>query len=222
MSSLKPAISAVWASTAPAGPTGIEDPGAVKLNGWTAASACPPFSWMNWILNKCDAIASYLIARGIPDYDATETYRLGDTVQWTDALVYRRIGANNSTGIAPSNASYWQQWGGEGADTPAGSITPGRGTIGAATVEYVGGKKHVHFVLSGVDISSAGDVQVTLAGATAFVTTAQHMQALSTTVGGAGLSPSLTGRIVSANVIELTFAESVDDYGAAHVTIIGI
>jgi hypothetical protein len=221
MSSLKPPISAVWASTAPAGPTGIEDPGSVKLNGWTASSACPPFSWFNWVLNKCDGTASYLVARGIPDYDATESYRLGDTVQWTDGLVYRRLaGGGVSVGIDPSNTTYWQQWGGEGKDA-TGGVTPGRGTIANQIIEYVGLKKHVHFCLYGVSLASAYDVQITLSGSSSFVTSAQHVMALATIVGGAGLSTGCTGRIVSANVVELTFEASGDSYGAAFVTVIG-
>jgi hypothetical protein len=181
MSSAKPAPSSVWASTASAGPTGIEDPGAVKLNGWESGSACPPFSWMNWILNKCDAIASYLMARGIPDYDAAETYRLGDTIQWTDGFVYRQIHpTNTSFGVAPSNTGYWMPWGNTSRiDAAALATTATSGAaISSATLTTIDGHKTLRAVL-GLDPGIVHAV-IDLAGAADFSPTFFQCHAIST------------------------------------------
>ena len=117
MSIAKPPLSSIWAHSAASGDTGIADPGGLKDTGWTGASACPPFSWMNWILNKCDAAARYIIARGIPDYDVNESYSVGDRVQWgggfgrTYVCIVATVG-NGTGGNSPgSDASKWAAWG---------------------------------------------------------------------------------------------------------------
>jgi hypothetical protein len=114
MAIAKPPLSDVWAKDAPAGPTGIEDPGALKSSGWTGASHCPPFSWMNWILNKCDAGVRYLLGHGLPDYDETENYAINDIAAYVgDGKTYRALQANGpATAIKhPSDAAYWERWG---------------------------------------------------------------------------------------------------------------
>jgi hypothetical protein len=117
MSIAKPPLSDIWANAAAAGDTGIADPGGLKDSGWTAASACPPFSWMNWILNKCDAAARYIIARGIPDYDANETYSVGDRVQWgggvgrTFVCVTASVGDGSGSNSPGSSPTKWASWG---------------------------------------------------------------------------------------------------------------
>ena len=113
MSTAKPPLSTTWASSAPSGPTGIEDPGGLKNAGWSVVSACPPFSWLNWILNKCDAGLRYLLARGIPDYDVNESYSVGDCMQF-GGMTYRCIVAHagNGTGAGnPQNTpANWTRW----------------------------------------------------------------------------------------------------------------
>ena len=115
MSIAKPTLSDIWANAAPAGDTGIADPGGLKDTGWTAASACPPFSWFNWILNKCDAVGRYLEARGIPDWDAAESYSIGDRVQGSDGSTYvaTTISGPPGTGENPGTGgrTKWAKWG---------------------------------------------------------------------------------------------------------------
>ena len=115
MSIAKPTLSDIWANAAPAGDTGIADPGGLKDTGWTAASACPPFSWFNWILNKCDAVSRYLEARGIPDWDAAESYSIGDRVQGSDGSTYvaTTISGPPGTGENPGTGgrTKWAKWG---------------------------------------------------------------------------------------------------------------
>lgn len=111
MSISKPTLTDIWAEATPAN---IVDPGALNGTGWTAASAAPPFRWMNWILNKIEKSVRYLLARGIPDYDAGETYRAGDRVQYTvggNLYTFVCIQANSpSTPKDPTYGSYWAIW----------------------------------------------------------------------------------------------------------------
>ena len=114
MSIAKPTLSDIWANAAPAGDTGIADPGGLKDTGWTAASACPPFSWMNWILNKCDSGLRYLLARGIPDWDAAESYSVGDRVQGSDGVTYVAIATSGAPGAGENpgigGRTKWAPW----------------------------------------------------------------------------------------------------------------
>ena len=110
MSIAKPTLSDIWANAAPAGDTGIADPGGLKDTGWTAASACPPFSWMNWILNKCDAASRYMLARGVPDWDSVETYSQYDRVQ-SGGITYLCISPTGAGGGDSIFGPKWAAWG---------------------------------------------------------------------------------------------------------------
>jgi hypothetical protein len=152
-----------------------------KLSGWTGTPA-PPYQWFNWILRQAGKWIEYLRARGIPDYDATETYRIGDVVQYTDGLTYRRHAGSNSQGIAPSNGSYWERWGHNAtqlntevdahlathvtdADALVTTATSGA-SVDGAEIQYINGKKRMTY---NAGKTGAGHVQVDLSGAADFV-----------------------------------------------------
>jgi hypothetical protein len=68
-----------------------------------------PRRWLNWILNKVDYATRYLIARGVPDWDAYESYTTHDRVQ-AGGHTWRAKQA--STDKDPSSEpDYWETWG---------------------------------------------------------------------------------------------------------------
>ena len=106
----KPSPIQVWAGDAD--PADIAEPsGGQQLAGFTPTIAAPPMQWVNWILKQATGIASYMMAKGVPDYDADEVYSGGDTVRWTDGLIYEHKDIGNTTGIAPPRANTWDLFG---------------------------------------------------------------------------------------------------------------
>lgn len=79
MSIAKPALKNPWASS---GSANIANPGGANETGIPSLAKSIPRRWLNWILNEIDTAARYLVSRGIPDYDALESYSVGDRVQW--------------------------------------------------------------------------------------------------------------------------------------------
>lgn len=215
MSIAKPPLSNVWGDAAPSGPTGIEDPGGVKDTGWTAASACPPFSWMNWILNKLDVGVRYLLARGIPDYDASELYNAGDIVQHS-GVTYRAISAG-PFGVAPPNVTYWEPWGhsdtevqaivndtvGDGGESVAAGVAVSAGTLGIAHAYHMPGSHHkiISLTISAIPTPGPGTttVTLTLTGTAAFYVGVN--QVLGSAVGAQAI---VSGARSTANVPTVT------------------
>jgi hypothetical protein len=114
MSITPPTREIPWADTAAAGHV-VEPPDADKGKGWTGTPA-PPFQWFNWLLRQAARWIKYLRTRGIPDYDAGETYSPGDRVQFSDAgppyLTFVCIQANSPpTSKSPYDHEYWEIWG---------------------------------------------------------------------------------------------------------------
>lgn len=108
MSITKPTLSKPWASDVSAN---ISDPGGGNDTGMPANAKSIPRKWLNWILNKVDYATRYLMARGIPDWDAAEVYTQNDRVQWTDGNCYR-LRLSTATGNAedPSHVLIWEPW----------------------------------------------------------------------------------------------------------------
>jgi hypothetical protein len=205
-----------WANSAVA--DNIEEPSdGQKASGWTGTPA-PPYQWFNWILRQSAKWIEYLRGRGIPDYAAAETYRLDDVVQYSHRI-YRRIDSSSTSGIDPSDGRYWIPCDST-CDLDVPTITAGRGSVANITVLKLGTAKIVSFALSGVTIGTNQDVQITLSSSAAFDTAIRNVQ-VTCFYGASGFSPSATYRIISANVVELTFAVGGDSYGNASVTLIG-
>jgi hypothetical protein len=102
----KPTLSKPWADDVAANRA---DPGGVNDSGVPADGKSIPRRWLNWILNKVDTATRYLVARGVPDWDAAETYDTHDRVQ-SGGHTYRcrQASTNNEPSASPT---YWEVWG---------------------------------------------------------------------------------------------------------------
>jgi hypothetical protein len=230
MSTAKPPLSETWADTAPAGDTGILDPGGLKSTGWTAATAAPAFSWMNWILNKVDAGMRYMLARGIPDYDANEDYTSGDKSRSVvDGNTYTCILANGHTSAKEPhvNPTYWIRWGHTDADISGMigvNVADGSGLSGITVTGAVTGTAHdaIFTQTGGATIATRCTFRLTLgssltpnvitfSGSKAFptrITSVQVTQTTYMTVSTFGIS----AQIISAQVISISGPMSGADY----------
>lgn len=115
MSIAKPTLSNPWCSGTPANMT---TPGSVNDTGIPSAATSIPRRWFNWVLNKVDTSVRYLMAYGIPWWDAAETnYDLGSLVRYSPApgigLVYECILAPTGPDYSnyPGDGTHWQRWG---------------------------------------------------------------------------------------------------------------
>jgi hypothetical protein len=94
----------------------MEDPGGVNDTGYTVTDKGPPRKWFNWILNKIETPLRYLLARGIPDFDALESYSVGDRIQWGGALgmtfvcIVANVGNGDGTNNPDQAPSNWARW----------------------------------------------------------------------------------------------------------------
>lgn len=100
----KPTLSKPWCFD---DASNMVDPGGVNDSGLPDSAKSIPRRWLNWILNKVDYATRYLMARGIPDWDASESYTVGDKIQ-NDGHTYTCI--KNSTNNEPPNAEFWEVW----------------------------------------------------------------------------------------------------------------
>lgn len=57
-----------------------------------------------------DAEVGYLTRRGIPDWDATETYMIGDRIIGDDGKTYRSLIDNNTAQTPSSSPTRWEPW----------------------------------------------------------------------------------------------------------------
>lgn len=110
MSIAKPSLRLPWSSSVP---SNMADPGGVAANGIPAEGCSIPRRWLNWILNQVDTVGRYLVARGIPDYDATESYTIGDRVQHSLGGPFPAtfVCTQACTGQTPAlDSEYWEYW----------------------------------------------------------------------------------------------------------------
>lgn len=105
----KPPVLPAWAESA-ANPADVVQPTNEQIQaGWPLTGTPPSRQRFNWILNFCANAVRYFSHRGLPDYDAEETYSVGDRVIGTDGKTYVSLQDNN-LGQFPS-AGYWMRWG---------------------------------------------------------------------------------------------------------------
>lgn len=107
MSITKPPVLTAWADAGDK-----VQPSAAELSvGWPLSTTPPSRQRFNWVLNYVMNAVRYFSRRGMPDYDATETYMIGDRVIGDDGKTYKCI-ADNTTALAPSsNSAKWTRWG---------------------------------------------------------------------------------------------------------------
>lgn len=105
MAITKPAVLPPWAESGDA----VQPTNAEIQVGWPAGATPPSRQRFNWILNYCMNGVRYLVRRGLADWDADETYAIGDRVIGPTGSTYQALTANTNKTPA-SNPSDWALW----------------------------------------------------------------------------------------------------------------
>jgi hypothetical protein len=136
MAITKPAVLPAWAETATP-TTDIVQPSNAEIQaGWPLSTTPPARQRFNWVLNFCANAVRYFCRAGLPDYDAAETYIIGDITRGDDGKIYRsKVNAN----IANTPSTHATQWGSPTVPTPAADDN----TSAIASTAYVIGQLSV-------------------------------------------------------------------------------
>jgi hypothetical protein len=113
MALTKPAVTSVWASTASDNVTPTD---AYIAAGWPLSTTPPSRGRFNWLLNYLYNGVRYFSRRGIPDYDAAETYMSNDRIMGPDGITYLSLVDNNIANTPASSPTKWLRWGFSMAD----------------------------------------------------------------------------------------------------------
>lgn len=92
--------------------------------GWPLSSIPPSRQRFNWLLNFLANGIRYFSRRGLPDYDATETYMTGDRIIGNDGKTYRSLVDNNINQTPSTSPTKWERWGFTFDEFFAGVTTP--------------------------------------------------------------------------------------------------
>lgn len=78
--------------------------------GWPLSSIPPSRQRFNWLLNYLANAVRYFSRRGIPDYDAAETYMIGDRIIGDDGKTYRSLIDTNLAQTPSTSPTKWEEW----------------------------------------------------------------------------------------------------------------
>lgn len=78
--------------------------------GWPLSSIPPSRQRFNWLLNFLANGIRYFSRRGLPDYDAAETYMTGDRIIGDDGKTYRSLINNNTAQTPSAQPTKWELW----------------------------------------------------------------------------------------------------------------
>lgn len=92
--------------------------------GWPLSSIPPSRQRFNWLLNFLANGIRYFTRRGLPDYDAAETYMTGDRIIGDDGKTYRSLIDNNTAQTPSTSPTNWERWGFTFDEFLAGVATP--------------------------------------------------------------------------------------------------
>lgn len=106
MSITKPAVLPAWADSGDK----VQPTNAELQVGWPVSSIPPSRQRFNWILNYVANAVRYFSRRGIPDYDAAETYMTGDRIIGDDGKTYRSLIDTNLAQTPSSSPTKWEPW----------------------------------------------------------------------------------------------------------------
>lgn len=107
MALIKPPVLPTWAESGDQ----VQPSNAEIQVGWPLSNTPPARQRFNWLLNYLMNGVRYFARRGLPDYDAAETYKIGDRVIGDDGKTYRSLQDAN-VGNTPSTATaWWERWG---------------------------------------------------------------------------------------------------------------
>lgn len=146
--------------------------------GWPLSSIPPSRQRFNWLLNFLANGIRYFTRRGLPDYDAAETYMTGDRIIGDDGKTYRSLIDNNTAQTPSTSPTKWERWGFTFDEFLAGVATPPQfdNDTSLATTAFVQralGSFSGVSVLNGATALAVADVgkNIILSGATPFATT---------------------------------------------------
>jgi hypothetical protein len=106
MAIIKPPVKNIWADTGDK----TEPTAGEVLSGWPLSSTPPSRQRFNWILNYCANAVRYFSRRGLVDYDAAETYSIGDKIIGDDGETYSSLQASNINHSPSSSPTWWKPW----------------------------------------------------------------------------------------------------------------
>lgn len=106
----KPTVIPAWAENA-ANPADIITMANTDVaTGWPLSGTPPSRQRFNFLINWASAGVRYFMQRGLPDYDATETYAVGGCVIGNDGGTYRSLVANNVGNTPSTSPASWTPW----------------------------------------------------------------------------------------------------------------
>jgi hypothetical protein len=103
MSITKPPVLPAWADT---GDKTQPSNGEIET-GWPSSAIPPSRQRFNWILNFCANAVRYFCRKGIPEWDAGETYDLYSRVMGSDGYIYKSKVAANINHDPISSPTQW-------------------------------------------------------------------------------------------------------------------
>lgn len=137
----KPPVGPAWGETAGPGNIVTPDPAFVAA-GWPLSGTPPSRQRFNWALNWCANAIRYIMQRGLPDYDAAETYRTGSIILGSDNAAYKSLADGNVGNDPTTSPASWVRWGLTIADVNAATLTQatantGDNTTRVSTTQFV-------------------------------------------------------------------------------------
>lgn len=200
MAIIKPPVLPTWADSGDkVQPSDVE-----IATGWPVTNVPPSRQRFNWFFNYVMNGVRYFTRRGLPDWDAVESYEVGDSVIGPDGKVYRAIQAMNVNKTPSTQPAYWKLWVSDVADVP-GRLLATQIISSTATYTPTAGTKKVRVKLlgaggagGGASVTSASETSVSGGGASGsyaeFVLTS-GFSGLTVTIGtgGSGVSGAAGG-----------------------------
>jgi hypothetical protein len=107
MAITKPPVLPAWADAGDK----VQPSNAELSVGWPVSSTPPSRQRFNWVLNFVANAVRYFSRRGLPDYDAAETYMVGDRTIGDDGKTYRSLVDNNTAQTPSTSPTKWERWG---------------------------------------------------------------------------------------------------------------
>lgn len=106
MALTKPPVLPAWAEAGDK----VQPSNAEIQAGWPLSNVPPSRQRFNWLLNFLANGIRYFSRRGLPDYDAAETYMTGDRIIGDDGKTYRSLIDNNTAQTPSTSPTKWEPW----------------------------------------------------------------------------------------------------------------
>lgn len=106
MALTRPTVLPVWADAGDK----VQPSNAELQVGWPLSNTPPARQRWNWLINWLWNGVRYLVRRGMPDWDSTETYEIGDRCNGPDGYTYKSL-TQNTNKTPASNPADWVRWG---------------------------------------------------------------------------------------------------------------